>query len=154
MKITACDKVFSKLVRARHARAEGGEWVADCFTCGKTYPLHNLNAGHYIGRHMWGLRYHKWNVFPQCVPCNWTKEGNKVAFRERLKELYIKENGEEKWIIFDSYRTEPPSFNNKPPLWQLAEGEFAKEFRNELKELFEKCPGLKEAFSKKKKTTY
>lgn len=88
-------KAFSKWVRVSNA-----DWKGDvaCFTCGRVYPWQQMDAGHFFHN---VLDFNIYNIHPQCKRCNKYKQGEGVAYYEKLRELYGQEvvEGliEEKW---------------------------------------------------------
>lgn len=80
------DHEFSIWVRWQNAN-EDGTAVA-CFTCGKYYPINDIDAGHFISRRNYGLRWDPRNVKPQCKSENRFGNGVHDIFRRRLVELY------------------------------------------------------------------
>ena len=159
--ITGADKALSKLVRAQAARLAFGEWIAECFTCEKTYPINKLQAGHYIVRTVWSQRYNPLNVWPQCTQCNLGNEGNKIEFQKKLKPIFIEKyiethpkgigkiNAESAWKIFDDYRGKSEF---RPQMMAIGEKVLAHQFNTELKKLFALNPGLENAFKRKSQT--
>jgi len=56
-----------------------------CYTCGR---FCQSQVGHYIPR---AIRLERWNVkncHCQCIRCNYTLEGNKIVYREKLINQY------------------------------------------------------------------
>jgi hypothetical protein len=86
------DKEFSYWVRASHSN-EDGTAVA-CYTCGHYHPINDIDAGHFISRSNYGLRWDPRNVKPQCKSENRFKNGVHDVFRARLVEQYGKEEVE------------------------------------------------------------
>ena len=73
-------KVFSKWVR----RVGVVEYLP-CFTCGKIYPVKELDAGHFLhGK----LDFDPINIQPQCTRCNRFLHGNLWEYGKRLTALY------------------------------------------------------------------
>ena len=155
--ITSADRALSRLVRAQAARKAFGEWVAECFTCEKTYPINKLQAGHYLKRTLWSQRYNPLNVWPQCTQCNLSEEGNKIEFQKKLKPIFIakyiethpkgigKTNAEAAWEMFDDDRGKSEF---RPQMMSVGEKVLAYQFNKKLKELYRLNPGLEDAFKR------
>lgn len=94
------DRWFSKKVRYIDTEGDHGHWYNRCCTCGKTYPVKKLQAGHYWGRANMATRYNLWNVHPQCVGCNIFKEGNKPEYTLYL----IRKYGEDILLTLESLK--------------------------------------------------
>ena len=87
--VSILDKEFSYWVRASHSN-EDGTAVA-CYTCGKYYPINKIDAGHFISRSNYGLRWDPRNVKPQCQSENRFQSGVWNKFEARLIEEYGKD---------------------------------------------------------------
>jgi len=79
---------FSKMIRARDNI--GGFFR--CPTCGRTLPIEEADAGHYITRARKSVMFDEMNVHAQCRKCNRFEEGNHFIYRKWLVEKF----GEEK----------------------------------------------------------
>jgi len=75
---------FSKMIRARDNI--GGYFR--CPTCGKTKPIEEADAGHYITRVRKSVMFDEMNVHAQCRHCNRFQEGNHFIYRKWLVEKY------------------------------------------------------------------
>jgi hypothetical protein len=90
-----------------HSRAEKKAWTAfskmirtrdeisgyfRCPTCGRTMPIEQADAGHYITRARKSVMFDEMNVHAQCRHCNRFQEGNHFVYRAWLVSKY----GEEK----------------------------------------------------------
>ncbi len=80
------DKEFSYWVRACHCNEDGN--AVACYTCRKFYPFEEIDAGHFISRSNYGLRWDPRNVKPQCQSENRFQNGVHEKFRARLVEQY------------------------------------------------------------------
>jgi len=79
---------FSKSVRLLSITLiVGSEGLGECFTCGKTIPIKEGDAGHCISRRIKPTKYNRTNVKLQCKRCNKWLNGNQTAF---IKNLGIK----------------------------------------------------------------
>ena len=82
-------KWFSKYVRLRDALlTTGTKTHAKCVTCGKTYDIKEMNAGHY--KHN-AYDYDERNVHAQCVRCNKYLSGELALYRRYMVDTYGKE---------------------------------------------------------------
>lgn len=80
---------FNRMIRERDS--EDGYFV--CISCGKTKPVSEMNAGHYVPVKMSSfLRLHPWNVNGECQSCNGFDEMHLLGYRERLIEKIGLEN--------------------------------------------------------------
>jgi hypothetical protein len=70
------DSVFSKYIRKKY---EIDGFVA-CVTCRVKMEIPKAQAGHFIRRSIYSLRYSEDNVFPQCYRCNVLMHGNYPSF--------------------------------------------------------------------------
>jgi len=82
---------FSKMIRARDNI--GGNFR--CPTCGRTLPIEEADAGHYITRARKSVMFDEMNVHAQCKHCNRFQEGNHFIYREWLIEKYGNEKVEQ-----------------------------------------------------------
>ena len=90
--ISMLDKVFSQFIRQRDDGV--------CITCGKKQDWKLCDAGHYVRRGVFSLRWHEKNVHCQCKRCNGWLEGEKDIYRCKLVELY----GEQFVIMIEAER--------------------------------------------------
>lgn len=82
--IHKADAVFSRFIRTKYSR----DGRADCFTCGRNFPIPELDCGHFVGRNAKSTRYSELNCHPQCRYCNRYQEGMKDAYAAKLQEKY------------------------------------------------------------------
>ena len=72
------DRLFSLIIRAAHPKF--------CHACG--LPQDNLQAGHYISRSHFAVRFDLRNALPVCVTCNYFVDTHVNQLALRLIELY------------------------------------------------------------------
>lgn len=93
------DKIFSRWIRDRdvvaglYVQTEEGLSIpcGYCFTCGKITPTEGImtgDAGHFVKRGVWGLRYDPLNVHLQCKRCNKHLDGNEGWYAVNLDKKY------------------------------------------------------------------
>jgi hypothetical protein len=75
------DKWFSLYARTYYSK----DGICECYTCGKKFPIKEIDCGHYVSRTCGNLRYDLRNVRPQCKWCNRFCEGKKDEFSLRLE---------------------------------------------------------------------
>ena len=82
--IQEADAIVSRYVRMR-ASDKGG--YCECYTCKKSLPWKQMQAGHYIKRSHLFLRWDAdRNIRPQCEYCNCNKNGNLAIFAQTLEK--------------------------------------------------------------------
>lgn len=81
-KLTAkAQKVFNKYVRERDS--ENGYFI--CISCGRTLPVEQMNAGHYIPqKNSSFLRFNEYNVHGECISDNGFNEFHLINYRKNL----------------------------------------------------------------------
>ena len=81
-KLTAkAQKVFNKYVRERDS--ENGYFT--CISCGRTLPIEQMNAGHYIPqKNSSMLRFNEYNVNGECISDNGFNEFHLINYRKNL----------------------------------------------------------------------
>lgn len=79
------DKVFSLFIRMRAADDSG---YSTCFTCGSVKRWREGDAGHFIGRSAYSVRFNEMNVQFQCKKCNIFQSGQQYLFSVALNGLY------------------------------------------------------------------
>lgn len=88
------DSLTSLYVRLRASDWQGN---ATCITCGKVAHYKTLQAGHYVSRSNYSVRYDLRNIHVQCFKCNMKfggcKGGNLVQYTKYLLNTYG-----EKWL--------------------------------------------------------
>lgn len=76
-------KIVSQVVRRQGA--DLFREINTCFTCGKTFPIKKLNAGHFKHNKLdFDLR----NLKPQCVHCNLWNSGELDVYGIKLVRIY------------------------------------------------------------------
>ena len=88
------DVVFSQYVRLSNADSRG---FCTCVTCGKQghWKTGGIQAGHFMSRKHYSIRWSLDNVKPQCVACNVYRAGEQYKYSLYLgsnlsEELYQK----------------------------------------------------------------
>ena len=76
------DVIFSKYIRWYYADANG---YVECYTCGVTKPVKEMQCGHFQSRRHYATRWHTDNCKPQCVKCNMFMQGNIWIYGNKLK---------------------------------------------------------------------
>ena len=79
------DTVFSQYIRLSNADNNG---YCTCVTCNKTFHWKAIQAGHFMSRKHYSIRWDERNVKPQCVACNVYRAGEQYKYSIFLgKEL-------------------------------------------------------------------
>lgn len=79
------DTVFSQYIRKSKADKQG---YCTCCTCGKKVHWKEIQAGHFMSRKHYSIRWDERNVNPQCVACNVFRYGEQYKYSIFLgKEL-------------------------------------------------------------------
>lgn len=79
------DTVFSQYIRKKNADKNGN---CICCTCGKVLFWKEIQAGHFMSRKHYSIRWDERNVHPQCVGCNVYRYGEQYKYSIFLgKEL-------------------------------------------------------------------
>ena len=71
------DTVFSQYIRLSNADNNG---YCTCVTCNKTFHWKEIQAGHFISRKHYSIRWDERNVKPQCVACNVYRAGEQYKY--------------------------------------------------------------------------
>lgn len=82
--IKEADRVFSIYVRNRGATYGYNH----CYTCPAYLPIDELQAGHFIRRGYFSVRWHPLNVWPQCNHCNVELGGNLTKYENKIVAQY------------------------------------------------------------------
>lgn len=77
------DRVFSQWLRHSHADDNG---LVECFTCRTKKPINEMQAGHFMSRSHYSVRWTVGNVMPQCPSCNLFHAGRQYEFGKRLDQ--------------------------------------------------------------------
>ena len=80
------DVVFSQWVRLSNADSRG---FCTCVTCGKQghWKTGGIQAGHFLSRRFYSIRWNLDNVKPQCIKCNMYNQGEQYKY-----SLYLGSN--------------------------------------------------------------
>ena len=86
------DTVFSQWVRLSNADNNKN---CICVTCNKVFFWKEIQAGHFMSRKHYSIRWDERNVKPQCVGCNVFKYGEQYKFslflgKDAAEVLYLK----------------------------------------------------------------
>ena len=86
------DTVFSQWVRLSNADNNKN---CICVTCNKVFFWKEIQAGHFMSRKHYSIRWSEDNVKPQCVGCNVFKYGEQYKFslflgKDAADVLYLK----------------------------------------------------------------
>ncbi len=79
------DKAFSQFIRMRAADDDG---LSPCFTCGEVKKWKEGDAGHFIGRSAYSVRWNEMNVQFQCKRCNIFQNGQQYLYSLGLDSMY------------------------------------------------------------------
>lgn len=78
------DVVFSQYIRLSNADNNG---YCTCVTCNKKFHWKEIQAGHFMSRKHYSIRWDERNVKPQCVACNVYRAGEQYKY-----SLYLGNN--------------------------------------------------------------
>ena len=78
------DTVFSPYIRLSNADNAG---YCTCVTCNKKFYWKEIQAGHFMSRKHYSIRWDERNVKPQCVACNVYRAGEQYKY-----SLYLGNN--------------------------------------------------------------
>ena len=84
------DVLFSQYIRLSNSI----DGFCNCVTCGRVYEWKKIQAGHFISRQHYSVRWDERNVKPQCYGCNVMQQGRQYEFSKYLgeelsNELYL-----------------------------------------------------------------
>ena len=71
------DIIFSQYVRLSNADSSG---LCTCVTCGEKHHWKKIQAGHFMSRKHYSIRWDERNVKPQCVACNVYRAGEQYKY--------------------------------------------------------------------------
>ena len=99
------DTVFSQYIRLSNADNNG---YCTCVTCNKTFHWKKIQAGHFMSRKHFSIRWDERNVKPQCVACNVYRAGEQYKYsiylgKELANELYLQSK---ELVKFTNYELE------------------------------------------------
>jgi hypothetical protein len=88
--IKELDILFSQFIRLSNSI----DGFCTCVTCGRVYEWKKIQAGHFISRQHYSVRWDERNVKPQCYGCNVMQQGRQYEFSKYLgqelsEELYL-----------------------------------------------------------------
>jgi len=81
------DTVFSQYIRLKDSK----DSVGTCVTCGKQDHWKNLQAGHFMSRKHYSIRWDERNVKIQCSGCNVFRYGEQYKYSLYLGDKLSKE---------------------------------------------------------------
>jgi hypothetical protein len=87
------DTVVSQLIRLRDCG--GRQYYGRCITCSDPVQMTTCEAGHFIRRGNYSVRWNLDNIHAQCVPCNHSPD--KAAMEEKYRCILFKLIGEERF---------------------------------------------------------
>lgn len=84
------DVIFSQYIRLSNST----DGFCTCVTCGRVYEWKKIQAGHFMSRQHYSVRWDERNVKPQCYGCNVMQQGRQFEFSKYLgeelsNELYL-----------------------------------------------------------------
>ena len=99
------DTVFSQYTRLSNADNNG---YCTCVTCNKTFHWKQIQAGHFMSRKHYSIRWDERNVKPQCVACNVYRAGEQYKYslflgKELANDLYLQSK---ELVKFTNYELE------------------------------------------------
>lgn len=74
-------KAFSLYIRAKQAL----NGYNSCVTCGRRYPIKQLQAGHLVSGRTNSILFDERGVYPQCYRCNIPLDGNTLYYMKFLE---------------------------------------------------------------------
>tara|TARA_R110002153_G_scaffold181638_1_gene334960 strand:- start:11271 stop:11666 length:396 start_codon:yes stop_codon:yes gene_type:complete len=79
--VTKLDTIFSRYVRMSNSDDRG---FCTCITCGKQEHWKKIQAGHFMSRKHYSIRWDERNVLPQCLACNVFRAGEQYKYSLKL----------------------------------------------------------------------
>lgn len=76
------DVVFSQYIRLSNSK----NGFCQCVTCGRSYEWKKIQAGHFMSRQHYSVRWDERNVKPQCYGCNVMQQGRQFEYSRYLGE--------------------------------------------------------------------
>ena len=112
------DVVFSQYIRLSNADNNG---FCTCVTCKNRFHWKEIQAGHFMSRKHYSIRWDERNVKPQCVACNVYRSGEQYKFSQYLgnnlaedlqkkSNLITKFTSDELQDMIDSYTAKVKKF--------------------------------------------
>lgn len=83
--IKEADQVFSLWVRRSMCNHAG---YIVCFVCGQTFLMDEVDAGHFVPRRYLATRWHRVNVWPECIDDNRNNSKHLVKYEAHLKAMF------------------------------------------------------------------
>ncbi len=81
--------VFSRYIRMRDClEATGTITHGKCCTCGRSYPISKLQAGHFIPGRADSILFEPTGVHGQCYRCNVLRQGEWVRYFRYMEKKY------------------------------------------------------------------
>lgn len=86
-------KLFSRYIRLRDRLVDdtGVTDYCNCCSCGRTYPVKQMQAGHFIPGRKHSNLFDFRGCHAQCYGCNIGKDGNWPGYYEFMQEKYGQE---------------------------------------------------------------
>ena len=86
-RIEELDIVFGNYIKLKYCYENG---YCRCVTCNKKLKHYtkDLQAGHFVKRGHYGLRWNEFNVHPQCIRCNMYLSGNELEHAKYIIDTY------------------------------------------------------------------
>lgn len=76
------DVVFSQYIRLSNSK----NGFCKCVTCDRSYEWKKIQAGHFMSRKHYSVRWDERNVKPQCYGCNVMQQGRQFEYSRYLGE--------------------------------------------------------------------
>ena len=86
--IKEIDCFVSVITRYGSAIKKGSGFYCVCVSCGKTFPLRKIDAGHFIRRGCLPLRFDPTNVHPECIADNRMSPDHLVGYSNYIIKHY------------------------------------------------------------------
>jgi len=99
---------FSKYIRTRDAiKTTGDIYNAKCITCGKVYPIDQMDAGHGIPGRANSILFNEHICNCQCRRCNRQGGGELQMYKRILIEMY----GQEMWDMWENMKRKTVTYS-------------------------------------------
>lgn len=83
--IKEADRVFSLWVRKSMMNHAG---YITCYVCGRMFTLDEIDAGHFVPRRFLATRWHRVNVWPECIYDNRVNSKHLIKYENHLKSMF------------------------------------------------------------------
>ena len=83
--IKEADRLFGLWVKLSMRNHNG---YIECFVCKKMFLLDEIEAGHFIPRRYLATRWHRVNVWPECINDNRFNSKHLKPYEARLKSMF------------------------------------------------------------------